>query len=134
MIPTLEGTLELAPARQRLYSAPVADVPAAVRAALAAAGLESDVQAGQRIAITAGSRYVPPLFIWIVDSAGEDLRLGFRRAAELYEERAQSRIQIMLYAVLPVSVLTVGSLVVGQAFLITSMYVVFIDLFNNLGG
>jgi hypothetical protein len=40
----------------------------------------------------------------------------------------------MLYAVLPVSVLTVGSIVVGQAFLITSMYVVFIDLFNNLGG
>jgi type II secretory pathway component PulF len=85
-------------------------------------------------AFAAGSRYVPPLFIWIVDSAGEDVRLGFRRAAELYEERAQSRIQIMLYAVLPVSVLTVGSIVVGQAFLITSMYVVFIDLFNNLGG
>lgn len=74
-------------------------------------------------AIAAGSRYVPPLFIWIVDSAGEDVRLGFRQAAELYEERAQSRIQIMLYAVLPVSVVTVGSIVLGQAFLTTSVYV-----------
>jgi type II secretory pathway component PulF len=100
------------------------------------ANWRSNIAAGVKkfAAIAAGSRFVPPLFIWIVDSAGEDLRLGFRQAAELYEERAQSRIQIMLYAVLPVSVLTVGSIVVGQAFLIISMYVVFIDLLNNLGG
>jgi type II secretory pathway component PulF len=84
-------------------------------------------------AIAAGSRFVPPLFIWLVDSAGENLRAGFKRAAELYEERAKSRIQIMLYAALPVSVLVVGSAVVVQAFLITSMYVVLIDLFNTMG-
>jgi type II secretory pathway component PulF len=83
--------------------------------------------------IAASSRFVPPLFIWLVDSAGEDLRAGFKRAAEFYEERAKSRIQIMLYAALPVSVLLVGSAVVVQAFLITSMYVVFLDLFNSLG-
>jgi len=96
----------------------------------------SNIAAGvkQFRAIAAGSRYVPPLFIWMVDSAGEDLRTGFRQTAELFEERAQARIQILLYAALPVSVLTVGSIVVLQAFLITSMYIVFIDLFNNLGG
>jgi len=85
-------------------------------------------------AIAAGSRYVPPLFVWIVNSAGEDLKSGFRQAAELYDERARSRIEIMLYAVLPVSVLAVGSIVVFQAFLITSSYAVFLDLLNNLGG
>jgi len=96
----------------------------------------SNIAAGvkQFRAIAAGSRYVPPLFIWMVDSAGEDLRTGFRQTAELFEERAKARIQILLYAALPVSVLAVGAIVVLQAFLITSMYVVFIDLFNNIGG
>jgi hypothetical protein len=56
MIPTNEGTLELAPVRQQLYSAPLADVPGAVRSALEAAGLADVVRPGQRIAVTAGSR------------------------------------------------------------------------------
>src|SRR5438067_1078291 len=44
------------PARQRLYSAPIADIPATVRAELRQAGLCEIIQPGQRVAITAGSR------------------------------------------------------------------------------
>src|SRR5437763_9698912 len=51
-----EPHLLLAPVRQQLYSAPIADVPAAVRAALSRGGLERAVRPGQRIAVTAGSR------------------------------------------------------------------------------
>ncbi len=50
------ASLRLARVRQQLYSAPVGDVPAAVRAGLAEGGLAGAVHPGQRIAITAGSR------------------------------------------------------------------------------
>src|SRR5581483_5929880 len=55
-MPSPEPSLTLAPVRQRLTSAPVRDLPAAVRAALTAGGLERAVKPGQRIAVTAGSR------------------------------------------------------------------------------
>ena len=71
--------------------------------------------------------YRPPIITRVLSDNGTVI-------AELYEERAKSRIQIMLYAVLPVSVLTVGSIVVLQAFLITSMYAVFLNLFGGMGG
>jgi Lactate racemase N-terminal domain len=48
--------LRMFPVRQQLYSAPLADIPAAVRDQLCVAGLEERVRPGQRIAITAGSR------------------------------------------------------------------------------
>jgi hypothetical protein len=44
------------PARQLLYSAPIADIPAAVHAELRRAGLAEAIRPGQRVAITAGSR------------------------------------------------------------------------------
>lgn len=50
------SSLRLAPIRQRLYSAPIGDLPGAVRAALSDGGVAGAVRRGQRIAITAGSR------------------------------------------------------------------------------
>jgi type II secretory pathway component PulF len=85
-------------------------------------------------AVAAGSRYVPPLFIWLVDSAGEDIRAGFRHAAEIFEARATARAEILLYAALPVSVLAVGSVVLLQGYLVATSYLVFIDLMSSLGG
>ena len=85
-------------------------------------------------AVASGSRYVPPLFIWLVDSAGEDIRAGFRHAAEIFEARATARTEVLLYAALPVSVLAVGSVVMLQGYLVVTMYLVFIQLMNNLGG
>jgi hypothetical protein len=46
------------PARQLLYSAPIADIPATVEAEWRRAGLAEVVRPGQRVAITAGSRGV----------------------------------------------------------------------------
>ncbi len=46
------------PARQLLYSAPIADIPATVHVELRRAGLAERIRPGQRVAITAGSRGV----------------------------------------------------------------------------
>src|SRR5437899_958516 len=46
------------PARQLLYSAPIADIPATVEAEWRRAGLAETIRPGQRVAITAGSRGV----------------------------------------------------------------------------
>jgi type II secretory pathway component PulF len=85
-------------------------------------------------AVAAGSRFVPPLFIWLVGSAGEDIRAGFRHATEIFEARAAARTEILLYAALPVSVLAVASVVMLQGYLVATSYLVFIDLLNTLGG
>jgi len=85
-------------------------------------------------AVAAGGRFFPPLFVWLVDSAREDLTAGFQQAAEIYEARAAHRAEILLYAALPVAVLGVGLLVLLQAYLIGSMYLVFIQLISEIGG
>ena len=59
---------------------------------------------------------VPPLWVWLVSSSGDDLAQGFRRAADLYESRARYRYELCLYAVLPVSVLVLGAVIVGQVY------------------
>lgn len=63
------------------------------------------------------SRRFPPLFLWLVGDAGEDLARGFGRAAEIFGERAHHRIEMMLYAALPVAVLALGALIVCQLLL-----------------
>src|SRR5437773_503597 len=47
---------QMYPARQLLYSAPIADIPGTVDAELRRAGLAEAIRPGQRVAITAGSR------------------------------------------------------------------------------
>jgi type II secretory pathway component PulF len=66
--------------------------------------------------LTAGSRVVPPLFIWLVASAGEDLATGFQRAADVYRRRAVFRIEALLYAALPVSILVLGLMIFAQVY------------------
>ncbi|MCP5520132.1 MAG: type II secretion system F family protein [Verrucomicrobiales bacterium] len=58
-----------------------------------------------------GGRVFPPLFRWLVAQGGEDLKAGFRRAAEIFDRRARYRVEMMLYAALPVSILAVGMLI-----------------------
>ncbi len=60
------------------------------------------------------SLVMPPLFSWLVASAGENLALGFTRAAELYHARALYRMEMLLYAALPVSILILGVTVIVQ--------------------
>ncbi|MFO1478132.1 MAG: type II secretion system F family protein [Verrucomicrobiota bacterium] len=81
----------------------------------------------------AGSRMFPPLFVWLVSSAGEDPADGFQQAARVYQERAAHRSEILLFAALPMMVLALGFIIVTQGWLLMSGFIVFIDLLNNLG-
>lgn len=58
----------------------------------------------------------PPLFIWLVSNAGEDMVGGFRQAAEIYGTRALQRTEMLLYTALPFSIIALGVMIVGQVF------------------
>lgn len=83
--------------------------------------------------ITAGSKAVPPLFSWLVNSGGENLAEGFRRAAEIYYARAVHRIEMLLYAALPVSILFLGVMLVSQAYPLVQMFFGAANLMDQLG-
>src|SRR5262249_23174035 len=69
---------------------------------------------GQFVEMATPGRAFPPLFVWLVTNAGEDLAGGFRRAGEVYNERANHRIEMLLYAALPISILALGVMIVFQ--------------------
>jgi len=64
--------------------------------------------------VAAGGKAIPPLFVWLVAASGEQWADGFEHAADVYRERAARRAELLLYAVLPISVLVLGVLIVGQ--------------------
>jgi type II secretory pathway component PulF len=84
--------------------------------------------------VAAGSRLIPPLFVWVVSSAGEDLAAGFNRAAEIYHSRAIYRTEVALYSVLPVASLFLGAVVLSQAFLVISMFLPMIVMTGSMSG
>jgi type II secretory pathway component PulF len=84
--------------------------------------------------VAAGNRLVPPLFVWVVASAGEDMIAGFSRAAEIYYSRAIYRTEVALYSVLPVASLFLGAVVLSQAFLVISMFLPLISMLTNMSG
>ena len=84
--------------------------------------------------VAAGNRLIPPLFVWVVASAGEDLVAGFNRAAEIYHSRAIYRTEVALYSVLPIASLFLGAVVLSQAFLVISMFLPLVAMLNNLSG
>ena len=98
-------------------------------------GWLTNLSAGQTkfTEVTAQSRVFPPLFVWLVSNAGEDLAGGFRRAAEIYEARAAYRAELGLYAALPVSVLFLGAIILSQGFVLVSGFLVFVQLLNGVG-
>ena len=84
--------------------------------------------------IANNNRLVPPLFVWVVASAGEDLVAGFKRAAEIYHSRAIYRTEVALFSVLPIASLFLGAVVISQAFLVISMFLPLIAMISNLSG
>ncbi len=84
--------------------------------------------------VAAGNRLIPPLFVWVVASAGEDLTAGFNRAAEIYHSRAIYRTEVALYSVLPIASLFLGAVVLSQAFLVISMFLPLIAMINQMSG
>ncbi len=75
--------------------------------------------------IAAGGVVVPPLFVWLVAASGENWIEGFRHAADVYFERAVQRAELVLYAVLPVSVVALGCLIVLQLMPMARVFAVF---------
>jgi type IV pilus assembly protein PilC len=84
--------------------------------------------------VAAGNRLVPPLFVWVVSSAGEDLIAGFNRAAEIYHSRAIYRTEVALFSVLPLASLFLGAIVISQAFLVISMFLPMVSMVNQMSG
>ena len=76
-------------------------------------------------------KLIPPLFVWILANAGENLADGFRQASEVYHHRAIYRIEMMLYAALPLSVLALGLLVMSEVF---TLFGVMAQVMDALGG
>jgi type II secretory pathway component PulF len=63
----------------------------------------------------AASPPFPPLFLYLVRQAGENVTGGFEKAAEIYQQRASYRTEMALYAALPVSILLLAQMVFWQA-------------------
>ncbi len=140
-----ESSLSQFAATMRLLLAAGTDLP---RALALVANLEQGTAVGrelarwrERLAAGAGrisefatpSRLFPPMFVWLVGQGGEDLAGGFARAAEVYGERARHRVEMMLYAALPVAVLALGGLIAGQLVLGLRMCAL-VSGINMLGG
>jgi type II secretory pathway component PulF len=80
----------------------------------------------------ANNNMIPPLFVWIVASAGEDLTAGFNRAAEIYHARAVYRTEVALFSVLPIASLFLGAVVISQASLVICMFLPMIEMVSNM--
>jgi type II secretory pathway component PulF len=84
--------------------------------------------------VAAVNRLIPPMFVWIVASAGEDLTAGFSRAAEIYNSRAIYRTEVALFSVLPIASLFLGAVVISQAFLVISMFLPMVEMVSSMSG
>ena len=76
----------------------------------------------------------PPLFIWTVAQAGEDVVSGFKRAAELYQARALYRTEMFLYSALPCSILLIAALMISQIQPVFRALTMFITAMSGDGG
>ncbi|MGA2554850.1 MAG: type II secretion system F family protein [Verrucomicrobiota bacterium] len=66
--------------------------------------------------LAAGGKIFPPMFVWLVAGAGENLAAGFERAARVYHDRAAYRSNVLLYAALPASLLFLGLVILAQMY------------------
>ena len=85
---------------------------------------------GQFSEMALPGRAFPPLFLWLVSNAGEDLAAGFCRAAEIYHARAIQRTEMFLYAALPISILALGVMICCQIFPLMGSFTM---MLNSLG-
>ena len=82
-----------------------------------------------------GGKTVPPLFVWLVTGGGENWAAGFKHAAKVYYERSQHRVELLLYAALPVSVLALGLLILAQVLPMMHLFVkVMRTMTTDMGG
>jgi type II secretory pathway component PulF len=114
-----------------------ADLESAPAASRSLREWEASIARGEPVVPSAGKRQgvFPPLFHWLIRSDSEDWLKGLKRAAEIYRRRAQAKAEIVLYAALPVLVLVLGFIVLGQAaFVVQMIYGTLIRQLDMLGG
>jgi type II secretory pathway component PulF len=83
--------------------------------------------------LVADQKIIPPLFTWLVAGSGEDWASGFQHAARIYHERALHRVEMFLYAVLPVSVVALGLLILTQVLPVAQAFMVFFRMLDSMG-
>src|SRR5581483_8894581 len=76
----------------------------------------------------------PPLFVWTIAQAGEDLTSGFKRTAELYSARALYRTELFLYSALPCAILLVAALIISELQPVFRVLTMFITALSGGGG
>ncbi len=76
----------------------------------------------------------PPLFLWLVQSGGEDVAAGFQKAAEIYQTRAGYRVELALYGALPVAILLLGQMVFWQVAPLMRNLVWLMNSLGDMGG
>lgn len=79
------------------------------------------------------SRVFPRFFVWLA-SSGEDLASGFGQAAAIYRERAFYKIELALYAALPVSILVLSILIISQLTPAMRQLIWFMDALGDSSG
>jgi type II secretory pathway component PulF len=80
---------------------------------------------------TTTGRPFPQLFVWLVQSGGEDPAAGFQKASEIYAARAAYRTELALYGALPISILLLGQMILWQVFPLLRTFIV---MMNTIGG
>jgi len=88
---------------------------------------------GKFAEMATGGKYFPPLFVWLVSQAGENLSAGFERAAEVYKARANYHGDVMLYSALPCSILALGLIIIVQMQPTITALVSFMDSLGSTG-
>jgi general secretion pathway protein F len=73
------------------------------------------------------SKTFPALFIWTIAQSGEDLTVGFHRAAEIFHARALYRSELLLYSALPCSVLVLAAMIAVQILPVFGTFTSFIQ-------
>jgi type II secretory pathway component PulF len=114
----------LALAQELEHGTPAARALAQWRQRLAAGQGKFSEMAGE-------GKVFPPLFVWTVAQAGENLAAGFQRASELYQARAAYRAETLLYSALPVSVLALGLVLLSQVEPMVGLLVVLMDAIGD---
>jgi len=82
--------------------------------------------------IAKDSKVFPPLFVWLLAQGGEDLAAGFKKAMEIYSARASYRIELLLYVTLPVSMLVLGTVILGQFLPLFRVLIMTIDQLGDM--
>jgi type II secretory pathway component PulF len=76
----------------------------------------------------------PQLFLWLIQSGGEDAASGFQKASEIYQTRASHRIEMALYGALPVSILLLGQMVLWEAMPLFRTLIIMMNMLGDTGG